>query len=242
MPCLVVVDLPDTELATAHQMFQQLQQVDATPEGCDPALPKADLVSRRYGCFGPRQVRSEKGKTLIEACRFHPEERMVASRLLDTTIELLRTYLEADLEKTGVDNKIKVNGKEPLIESHRYTSHEKCQLPSRPFAWHQDDFGAVDFNTYTLLYYLYKGKAFLGGNFSCAFRPSEVELVTTKDSGVTQSDNTITEGGEKFQVYNINTQSHRVILMRGDLWHIPAPFQDACHGCRDSVVVQLARK
>lgn len=241
-PCLVVLDLPDVDLASAHQMFQQLQHADATPDGCEPALPNPELVSRRYGCFGPRRVRSEKGRTMIKSCRFNPEQRLVASQILDTSIQLLQTYLEARLEKTGVDNNIKVNGKEPLIESHRYTSHERCQIPSRPFAWHQDDFGGVDFNTYTILYYLHKSETFLGGNFSCAFRPGEVELVTSDGAGITLSDDTITEGGEQFQVYHITTQSRRVVLMRGDLWHIPAPFQDACHGCRDSVVVQVARK
>ncbi len=238
-PCLAVVDLTDLQLKPAHEMFQLLHGVDASVEGCNPSLPNPEVVSRRFGCFGKRTVTAERGKTQINTCNFTEGEIKTATALINNSVTLLQSYLDRDVSITGGVN---VNGEKPLIEAHRYTSHHECPLPKRPFAWHQDDFGAIDFPTYTIIYYLYKDDRFQGGNFNCAFPGDEIEIKAGELSGIQRSDKTIQEDGVTQQVYNIETRTGRVVILRGNLWHIPGEFLDTCHGCRDSVVVQIARK
>ena len=87
-----------------------------------------------------------------------------------------------------------------------------------------------------------KSHDFLGGNFSCAFQPNEVIITQNVPEVISQTEGeTISEDGKTLEVYHIKTQSNRVILMRGDLWHVPGKIQNSCHGCRDSVVVQVPR-
>ena len=241
-PCLVVLDLPPDKLTSAHQMFQSLQKTTASTTGCNPEIPNPEVVSRRYGCFGPKTVTHERGRTKIQQCSFKPDEITLATNLIKDTTELLTSYLGATIHQSGPPTQIKVNGSEPLIESHRYAAHRNCPIPTRPFAWHQDDFGAIDYPTYTIIYYLHKDPDFQGGDFSCAFKPGEVTL-STRDtqSGVVKTDQTITEERISQQVYNVETRSGRVVILCGDLWHIPGKILNSCHGCRDSVVVQVPR-
>jgi len=238
-PCLVVLDLPEEKLTKPHEMFELLQYSPATSLGCQSALPNPELLSRR-DTISPSRV----GNTLIKS---HHEFggnqqslQYVTDGLLNTSIELLSIYLNAKMSLTNQgDNVILVNDKEPLIESHRYTSHAKCLIPPCPFTWHQDDFGGVSFETYTLIYYLYKDYSFMGGDFKCAFPTGKVTL-QSNDSEIRPLGKHF-EDNEELDVYHINTKSRRVILMRGDLWHIPSSVGEQCHGCRDSVVVQMAR-
>ena len=78
---------------------------------------------------------------------------------------------------------IRVNGRIPLIEAHRYTS---LPPPSEQvFGWHRDDHAEVNFNTYTLIYYLHKSSTFQGGDFKCAFLPSEAEITQGEGTIIT---------------------------------------------------------
>lgn len=143
---------------------------------------------------------------------------------------------------------IRVNGRIPLIEAHRYTS---LPPPSEQvFGWHRDDHAAVNFNTYTLIYYLHKSSTFQGGDFKCAFLPSEAEI--TQDEGTIITHHKIGWREKHFLLenrakwgravqYNVKTKSNRIILLRGDVLHSPGPFFSKDEGCRDTVVIQMAR-
>lgn len=249
-PLIVVLDLDCEQLEPVHAMFHLLQGSTADDMGCPDSMPTPRNVThghiKRFWsrlCRKSSGSKSTKGQFVSIPCRYDLEQKSVAIALLEYTCGLLQTYFQ--VSPTLDQDQLRVNGEEPLIEAHRYAAHMGCLPPSSPFTWHQDDDGGVSYNTYTVIYYLHKSTGegegrFRGGDFSCAF-PSGVTLTCTEEDVVTKTKDTITESGEKFEVYHIKTKTGRVVVMRGDVWHIPGLIQEHCHGCRDSVVVQVKR-
>ena len=239
-PCLVVLDLQNSDLTHAREIFTEL--IHSTPDdsGCQTSLPNpTGRIRKKYGCFGPRQFFPEKGKVAMAKC----SDSSVAEDVIKSTCTLFTSQLgirEMTSRETG--DHITVNDKEPFIEAHRYATHHECPVPKIPFTWHKDDNAAVDFPTLTAIFYLHKSASFTGGNFQCAFPEGGVTFSNADGSDVSR----IGEGQrypetEDVTVYSIPTKSNRVILMRGDIWHIPTDIVVGCNGCRDSVVVQVAR-
>ena len=241
-----VLDIERSELEPVDTMFEELQGFKADKESCYPSMPdpsRASISSSALCCLSPPKI--EKGKFINTSCDFRPEQKKKSAiPLLDYTCSLLQRHFK--LHRFEIDRtKVTVNKETPLIEAHRYASHKDCPVPMCPFAWHKDDKGGVDYNTYTVIYYLQKsedidGNGFKGGDFSCAF-PKDVTYDTRDSDVVTKTEDTIREDGETLEVYHITTKTGRVVLLRGDVWHTPGRIDELSHGCRDSVVVQIKR-
>ena len=247
-PCLVVLDLEDSDLTHACEIFTELIHSSPDEEGCQASLPSSTgRIKKKYGCFGPRQLLPEKGTVAMAECSGGNVAEGVINNFIESTCTLFTSQLGIrDMTSSGTGHHITVNDYEPFIEAHRYATHHECPVPKIPFTWHKDDHAVVNFPTLTAIFYLHKSESgptpFQGGNFECAFPEDSVILWKAPGSDV----RLIEEGQrhpekEDLSVYSIPTKSNRVILMRGDIWHIPTDLLVTCHGCRDSVVVQVAR-
>ena len=245
-PRLQVLDIERSELEPVHTMFEELQGFKADKESCYLSMPdpsRASTSSSALCCLSPPKI--EKGKFINTSCDFRAQQKKErAIPLLHYTCSLLERHFK--LHSFEIDRtKVTVNKETPLVEAHRYACHKDCDVPRCPFAWHQDDKGGVDYNTYTVIYYLQKsehidGNGFKGGDFSCAF-PKDVTYDTRDSDVVTKTEDTIREDGETLEVYHITTKTGRVVLLRGDVWHTPGLVQNSSHGCRDSLVIQIKR-
>ena len=117
----------------------------------------------------------------------------MAKRVLDsankTNYDLSKWFVEFQQRNCGFEKKIK-----------------------RTFDWHRDDYAAVGFKVYTLIFYLRKDKTIKGGNL-------EYEI----------------DNGKYIQ----EIESGDVLCFDGDLRHRPEIC--AGMGCRDSIVVFVKR-
>lgn len=78
----------------------------------------------------------------------------------------------------------------------------------RTFPWHEDDYGAVNFKVYTIIYYLRKDQTIKGGNLEYVFEKKK---------------------------YIQEIKNGRILCFKGDLKHRPEICSGI--GCRDSIVV-----
>ena len=248
MPCVVVLDASDPRLlSSAHQIFSTLFGKSADEIGCTEDIPDpSPRLKRKYVCFGPKREVRQPGTVQMEQCNRSVDDGQVEEIIQDTT-RLFEAYLtDQKIQITGSGHVTKVNGEIPFIEAHRYASHSECPVPRMPFTWHRDDYAATTFPTYTAIYYLYKSESsdvsFLGGSLQCAFPEDTVDLDNGTGSDITiEVHQNLDRSGKMYNIYTIPAKTGRIILMRGDVLHTPTELLETCHGCRDSVVVQIAR-
>lgn len=80
------------------------------------------------------------------------------------------------------------------------------------FRWHRDDYGAVSYKCWSIIFYLRKDKGINGGHF----------IYKTNNN-----------------IYKHNVNGGDIILFRGDLYHKPEISNG--FGCRDAIVVFVKR-
>ena len=131
------------------------------------------------------------------------------------------------LDKLTVSDVLTSIGVAELIES--YTAFEMDKFPAdhelinlspdmsilereNPFAWHQDDYGAVNYKVNTIIYYLRKDKTIRNGNLKYKINDIEATHIVKKGD---------------------------ILCFRGDLWHYPETSTG--FGCRDIIVVFIKR-
>lgn len=244
---LCILDPKKEDMNPAYDIFKNIHKIEAGEDGCRESMPTPsgavpEIVSGKFfnTSFNFYDISSDRNSEVMP--------------ILEYTCSLFNKYLDIDCEvKSDAVNGITVNGEKPMVEAHRYAAHNACIPVKSPFAWHQDDGGALDFSTYTAIYYLYKTSddpenKFLGGNFLCAFPEEGIYIVQTEGDtdALKKTDEKILydmpNGTQKnLDEYQVTTKTGRVVLMRGDVVHVPGSIQKLCHGCRDSVVVQFKR-
>ena len=122
-----------------------------------------------------------------------------------------KTLVEPIIKKTkqllDMFNKTNYDLSQYYIEFHQRNCgfEQKCK---RTFPWHEDDYGAVNFKVYTIIYYIRKDHTIKGGNL-------EYKL--------------------KNKNYIQQIKTGQILCFKGNLQHRPEICSGI--GCRDSVVV-----
>ena len=122
-----------------------------------------------------------------------------------------KTLVEPIIKKTkqllDMFNKTNYDLSQYYIEFHQRNCgfEQKCK---RTFPWHEDDYGAVNFKVYTIIYYIRKDHTITGGNLEYKFK-------------------------NKNYIQQIKTG--QILCFNGNLQHRPEICSGI--GCRDSIVV-----
>ena len=89
---------------------------------------------------------------------------------------------------------------------------DECVQRHPTFTWHEDDYGIVNFNVYTIIYYIRKDKTIKGGNLEYIYE-------------------------NKNYMQQINER--QILCFDGNLSHCPEMCTGI--GCRDTIVVFIRR-
>ena len=126
---------------------------------------------------------------------------------------LIKPLLEKTKEILDQSGKQNYDMKTYLMEFHqRNCGFEKKSKAT--FSWHQDDYAAVSYKVYTVIYYLRKDKTIQGGNLEYEYEYKKKKIQEIN-------------GGE-------------ILCFDGDLNHRP----ELCEGfgCRDIIVMFIKKK
>ena len=128
-----------------------------------------------------------------------------------TNIDLVRPILNKALSILKENNIYNIDSTNYYIEFHkRNCGFEKKQYQS--LDWHYDDYGAINYKVYTVIFYLRKDLTLKGGNL-------EYKL------------------NKKINIHNVNTGD--IVQFSGNMYHKPQPTSG--FGCRDIIVVFIKR-
>lgn len=94
----------------------------------------------------------------------------------------------------------------------RNCSNEKKLINKSWFDWHYDDYGAVSYKTYSIIFYIRKDKTVSGGNLEYKSNGKKHEFLVSES---------------------------KYIMFPGNLYHNPQPSSG--FGCRDTIVVFIKR-
>lgn len=124
---------------------------------------------------------------------------------IDSILKKSKELLESqDIYNFNIDNY--------LIEFHSYNASNYIEMP---FGIHKDDGAAVNFNVYTILYYIKKDNDIIGGDL-IIYNEEETEIIDT-----------------------IKIDDNMIIILKGDIPHNVSQIKGS--GLRQSILCQVER-
>jgi hypothetical protein len=133
-------------------------------------------------------------------------------KIYDDLITLINDTKELLLS----NNITNFNGKKFYVEFQRANLPElNHNRTVRKIPMHFDDYGAISYPVWTIIYYVRKDNGIKGGNFE--YRPDFGNLKTN----------------------TINVQTSSILIFPGDIYHSSEKMYG--FGCRDFILVQFAR-
>lgn len=121
-------------------------------------------------------------------------------------IKLIQPIIDLSIKILHQFNKIEYDKDTYFIEfQQRNCNYEKYQ---HPFAWHKDDYGAVPWETYTIIFYIRKDSTIQNGNLKYII--NDKEYIITIDTG-------------------------SILCFDGNILH--KPQNSYGFGCRDTIVI-----
>lgn len=152
-----------------------------------------EILSSIHNIYLPKR---EKHFQIKSITKYNPSENV---KLLQPIIELSTKILDKF-------NKIEYDKDKYLIEFHqRNCNYEKYV---HPFTWHKDDYSAVPWETYTIIFYIRKDSTIKDGNLKYMINDKE---------------------------YIININTGNILCFDGNILH--KPQNSYGFGCRDSIVI-----
>jgi hypothetical protein len=154
----------------------------------------------------------------------HRKRTFEECKLTNTTLRNFKKYKVYD------DLLMLINNTKKLLRSNKirnfnenkfYVEFQRANLPelnninTRKFDLHFDDYGAVSYPVWTVIYYIRKDNGIKGGNFE--YRPNFY----------------------KFEIKKIKLNECSILIFPGNIYHSAEKMSG--FGCRDLILIQFAR-